>query len=84
MLCILGPPGPEFRGPPQDHFGDPRDRRMPFDPRDPRNRDPPRGNYVHAKLCSYKVKCFKTTMYTECTHLVQGPEWSIALSWFFH
>ena len=44
--CILGPPGPDFRGPPQDQFGDPRDRRMPFDPRDPRNREPPRGNSI--------------------------------------
>lgn len=41
-LNFLGPPGPDFRGPPQE-FGDPRDRRMPFDPRDPRNREPPRG-----------------------------------------
>ena len=44
--AFQGPQGPDFRGPPQDQFGDPRDRRMSFDPRDPRSREPPRGNVL--------------------------------------
>ena len=53
LPCLfLGPQGPDFRGPPQDQFGDPRDRRMPFDPRDPRNREPPRGITSYIFCCN--------------------------------
>ena len=46
-MFLSGSQGPDYRGPPQDQFGDPRDRRMPFDPRDPRNREPQRGITIH-------------------------------------